>query len=279
MESIPKILSEISSPPRKFFWKGRPLEKDFYGVAVVGTRKATSLGISLARSVARDLASAGLPIISGLALGIDAAAHEGAVSAGGRTIAVLGNGLDIIYPPENKTLLNRIISSNGSVVSEYENGTPPAKHRFLERNRLISGLSVAVIVIEAPVRSGAINTAGHAADAGREVFVFPGPANHPNYAGSHKLIRDGGRLVSSVEDILEDLGINSSPSEKKILRIPAGTEEVFEAIKNSPVPVSIDKIISITKLEPRIVALGLTRLIIEELVSETAGNYSLISHH
>lgn len=275
METIPKILSEISSPPRQIFSKGRPLEKDFSGVAVVGTRKATPSGISLAGSIGRDLALTGLPVISGLALGIDTAAHEGALSAGGRTVAVLGNSTDIVYPPENKNLFDRIISSGGSIVSEYEKETGPAKYRFLERNRLISGLSVAVIVIEAPLRSGAINTAGHAADFGRDVFVFPGPANHPNYVGSHKLIRDGARLVSSMEDILEDLGINPLLPKKKTIRLPSGTEEIFKALKDSLLPVRIDKIISTTKLEPQIVALGLTRLMIEGLVSENAGYYSV----
>lgn len=251
------------------------MEKDFSGVAVVGTRKATPSGISLAGSIGRDLALAGLPVISGLALGIDTAAHEGALSAGGRTVAVLGNSTDIVYPPENKNLFDRIISSGGSIVSEYEKETGPAKYRFLERNRLISGLSVAVIVIEAPLRSGAINTAGHAADFGRDVFVFPGPANHPNYVGSHKLIRDGARLVSSMEDILEDLGINPLLPKKKTIRLPSGTEEIFKALKDSLLPVRIDKIISTTKLEPQIVALGLTRLMIEGLVSENAGYYSV----
>lgn len=274
METIPEVLLEISSPPRALFYKGLPLEKNFRGVAIVGTRKATPLGLSFARSVAEGLTSAGIPIISGLALGIDSAAHAGALEAGGRTIAVLGNGTDTVYPPENKSLFEKIIASGGSIISEYEERTPPAKHRFLERNRLIAGLSVAVIVIEAPARSGAINTASHAADYGREVFVLPGPANHPNYVGSHRLIRDGARLVSSLEDIMEDLKLQPLPFKTKPRRLPAGTEEIFKSILNSPAPLPIDKIISITKLEPRIVALGLTRLIIEELVSESAGNYS-----
>src|SRR3990167_2642177 len=265
-KEYPRLLKEIQNPPEKIFILGKLPDDPPVGgpkIAIVGTRKATDYGKSLAKKLARALTEIGAIIVSGLAMGIDTAAHEGAIEAKGKTIAVLANGLDQIYPKQNENLSKKILELNGAIISEYEPGKPALEHQFLERNRIVSGLSVATIVIEAPERSGSIVTARLAAEQGREVFVFPGPVNHPNYAGSHKLIRDGARLVSSIEDILEDLNINQisniknqndkSKFKNKINNIKDENQLlVFEIIEKAGRPLNIDKIIEITKLEPQI---------------------------
>ena len=202
----PKLLGEITDAPPSIYVRGQ-LRLDKPLIAIVGTRKATREGEKIAEEFARDLAKAGFGIISGLALGIDAAAHKGALSVKGNTIAVLGNAIDEVYPLENKGLADRIIKSGGAIISEYGPGEPIEKNNFIERNRIISALSIAVLVIEAPVHSGALITARMGGEQGKDVFVIPGSVGNPNFEGSHKLIRDGAILVSSVKDILEDLNL------------------------------------------------------------------------
>lgn len=204
-KEYPRLLNETTSPPKVIFVRGKIFDLEKPTIAIVGTRKATSEGLRLAKQVAKTLAEKGFLIVSGLAMGIDTAAHEGALLAGGETIAVLGCGVDSIYPAQNENLGQKILASGGAIISEYPEGTPALPHRFLERNRIVAGLSLATIVIEAPAKSGALVTARFAAECGREVFVFPGFAGHPQYKGSHALIRDGARLVNSTEDVLEDL--------------------------------------------------------------------------
>lgn len=206
-ENYPPLLLEIANPPERVFVRGRLPSFNLPWIAVVGTRKATEDGLQLAKKTARTLAEKGFVIVSGLAIGADTAAHEGALLCSGITVAVLGNGIDTIYPAQNENLASKILDSGGAIISEYESGTPSFPSQFLERNRIVAGLCLATIVIEAPQRSGALATARMAAEAGREVFVFPGPAGHPQWQGSHALIRDGARLVHTTEDILEDLNI------------------------------------------------------------------------
>lgn len=274
MRPIPNILREIPAPPENLFTRGKLIEDNFQGIAVVGTRKASSFGMVLAEKVAGNLALEGFAIISGLAMGIDSAAHRGCLSAGGRTVAVLAAGVNKIYPAVNIPLAEKIISSGGSIISEHEDA-PYRPDMFLKRNRIISGLSVAVIVIEAPFKSGAVSTANWAAEQGKEVFVFPGNPGDPNYGGSHKLVRDGARLVSSVEDILEDLGI-----EKRAGNTPAQTgplperlRAVFDVISDSAIPLPVDKIISATKLEPHEVLVSLSELLLSGYIMEDRGGY------
>ena len=200
----PKLLSEITDAPSCIYVRGE-LKLNQPLIAVVGTRQATPAGENMAEEFARDLAKAGFGIVSGLALGIDAAAHRGALSAGGVTIAVLGNAIDDIYPPENRDLAESILESGGAIISEYGPGEAIAKNNFIARNRIISALSIAVLVIEAPIHSGALITARTGGEQGKDVFVVPGSVSDLNFEGSHKLIRDGAVLVSSVKDILEDL--------------------------------------------------------------------------
>ena len=253
-------------------------------ISIVGTRKATAEGKAFAQKISRQFAELGAVIVSGLAMGIDAAAHEGALADKGKTIAVLACGLHAIYPRQNENLAKRIIETNGAIISEYPVGTPALPNQFLERNRIVSGLSVATIVIEAPIDSGALVTARLAAEQGREVFVFPGPINHPNYRGSHKLIRDGARLVSSIEDILEDLPAeifpkkSVGPKQQKLnLEKIADKNQllILKIIQETGRPLNIDKIIELTKLEPQIVNQTVALLTIQEIIKETKHGYSL----
>jgi len=271
---FPKNLEEIPACPKNLFTKGRELEREFEGIAIVGTRKASAEGLAIAEEFARSLASAGISIVSGLAFGIDSAAHRGCLAVRGRTIAVLAGGIVKIYPATNAPLAEKIISAGGSIVSEYQD-EPSYPDLFLRRNRIISGLSKAVIIIEAPLKSGAVSTAAWAAEQGREVFVVPGPISHPNYTGSHKLLRDGARLVTSPEEVLSDLGIKSSViSMAQNEELPEDAVAILEFISISHQAVSIDKIISTTKLEPQKVMTILTELTINGKIIETPGGYA-----
>jgi DNA processing protein len=202
----PALLRRIYDPPPVLYVRGVLAEDEAAAVAVVGARAATAAGRALARSMARDLAAWGATVVSGLARGIDTAAHEGALDASGRTVAVLGCGLDRTYPPENERLAGRITSA-GAVVSEFALGTPPLPEHFPRRNRVIAGWSRAVVVVEAAARSGALNTARCAADEGRDVLAVPGHPTQPTSAGANQLIRDGAGLVRSAIDVAQEIGI------------------------------------------------------------------------
>lgn len=179
-------------------------------VSIVGSRAATTYGLNTARTLAADLARAGVVVVSGLALGIDAAAHRGALEAGGRTVAVLACGLDKIYPARHRGLAREVLC-DGAIVSEFAPGTDPLPPFFPLRNRLISGLASAVVIVEARERSGSLTTAGHAANQGVDVFAVPGPIHAPTSAGPNRLIREGAGLVSAAADILGELGLPVSP--------------------------------------------------------------------
>ncbi len=200
----PPRLREIHDPPLILYLRGELKDEDRYSIAIVGTRRATHYGRRMAEGLAGDLAQAGLTVVSGMARGADSAAHRGAIAAGGRTIAVLGCGVDIVYPSENQALMGKIIDV-GAAVSEFPMSTPPGKQTFPIRNRIISGMSLGVIVVEAGLRSGAQITVSRALDQGREVFAVPGPAAARYSQGTHRLIREGAKLVERVEDVLEEL--------------------------------------------------------------------------
>ncbi len=279
----PSLLKEINGPPSGIYLLGKLPSEDKSRLAIVGTRKATIAGKAIARQIARELGEVGMVIISGLAMGIDTAAHEGALEAKTETIAVLANGLDTIYPRQNENLAKQIIETRGAIISEYPAGTPAFPNQFLARNRIISGLSIATIVIEAPLRSGVLVTARLAAEQGREVFVFPGPSNHPNYRGSHQLIRDGARLVTSSQDILEDLGIEIGEEKLKHqlgLGLEGGVikdEEkiILEIIKRAGEPLNVDKITELSKLETQVVNRTIAFLSINNFIKETERGYTL----
>lgn len=203
--AYPERLWQIPDPPITLWLRGRaPLLHDT-AVAVVGARQATPAGLAVATRVARELAEAGLVVVSGMARGIDGAAHQGALDAGGRTIAVLGCGADVVYPREHSELARRIWES-GALVSEAPPGSAPLPWRFPLRNRIISGLARAVVVIEASERSGSLITAKAALEQGRDVLAVPGSVASGRYRGSHALIKDGARLVETVDDVLEEIG-------------------------------------------------------------------------
>jgi DNA processing protein len=271
---IPKLLQNIPDPPVNLFIKGR-LDDDLK-IAVVGTRKATNEGRLIAKRITFDLASSGITIVSGLAMGIDTAGHEGCLEAKGKTVAVLGTGIDNIYPKQNMNLAEKILANNGAIISEYPGDTPGYKENFLRRNRIISGLCQAVVIIEAPLRSGSLSTANFAAEQGREVFVVPGPINHPNYIGSHKLIRDGARLVASAEDILEDLGLqNIRIPRQETTALNDSEKLVLGVIRKNGKAIQIDKIIEATRLEPPEVMAILTNLTIQRIIQESVEGYVL----
>jgi DNA processing protein len=219
----PALLRQIYDPPPVLWVRGRLPDVE-PAVAVVGTRAASPHGRALARAMARDLAAGGAAVVSGLARGIDAAAHEGALEGRGRTVAVLGSGIDRVYPPEHDALAGRI-AAQGAVVSELPLGTPPLAGNFPRRNRIIAGLCVAVVVVEAPKRSGALVTARVALDEGREVFAVPGHPAAPGSAGTNALIRDGAVLVRDARDVAEGIGCSmggvgaSEPADDEVLRI------------------------------------------------------------
>lgn len=201
----PLPLARVPGPPPLLYFRGEWLPADENAVGIVGSRSCTAYGTKLAAQLARGLVRAGLTIVSGLARGIDEAAHRGALEGGGRTIASLAGGLAKIYPPEHLSLANEIAADRGCLISESSMRMEIQPGMFPARNRIISGLSRAVIVVEANARSGALITARHAAEQGREVYAIPGPVDSPSSAGCHELIRNGARLVRSVDDVLEDL--------------------------------------------------------------------------
>lgn len=209
-DAYPDLLREVPGPPPVIFQRGTLTLDDRRAVAVVGTRRPSSYGREMARALARDLAQAGVTIVSGLARGVDGIAHAAALDAGGRTIAVLGNGVRSVYPPEHRELAARV-ARQGAVLSEFHPDAPPDGPNFPARNRLISGLALGVVVVEAPMRSGALITVDFAADQGRDVFAVPGSVLSQASAGCNRLIRDGARLVRSADDVLEDLRLGEAP--------------------------------------------------------------------
>ena len=202
----PQNLRRISDAPPVLYVKGQILAADDLAIAVVGARYATVYGRQVTEKLVVDLVNAGLTIVSGMARGIDSFAHKAAMDAGGRTIAVLGSGVDLIYPPENKGLYEQIVK-NGAVVSEFPLGFPSVPSNFPARNRIISGLSLGVLVTEAAVDSGSLITAGQAAEQGREVFAVPGPINSKMSAGANKLLKEGVHPVTEVLDVLDVLNV------------------------------------------------------------------------
>jgi DNA processing protein len=207
--SYPRLLAETAGRPTILYVRGEIHPGDESSVAIVGTRRATPYGRQSAERIATELAQAGVTVVSGLARGVDAAAHRAALAAGGRTIAVLGSGPDVIYPAEHQRLAEQILES-GAVISEFPPGAKPDARNFPARNRIISGMTLGTLVIEAPSRSGALITATFAADQGRDVFVIPGSIFAQSCEGTNGLLRDGARLVRNGADVLEDLGLTAS---------------------------------------------------------------------
>ena len=232
-EAYPQSLLEIADPPNVLYVRGNPALLQKRGLAIVGSRNATPQGLQTAESFAKALAAKGLCIISGLALGIDAAAHRGALAAGGETVAVIGTGADRMCPARNKELA-LAIAERGAIVSEFPLGTPVMSANFPRRNRIISGLSRGVLVVEAAPESGSLITARLAGEQGREVFAIPGSIHSPVARGCHKLIKQGAKLVETANDVLEELG--HFPPPDTLLQSPSTTSvsPVLTALGHDP---------------------------------------------
>ena len=276
-QGYPPLLKEISHPPLGIYIRGDISPYfDKIPIAIVGTRRATSDGKTTARRFAGELAKSGFSIISGLAFGIDASAHEGCLDAGGHTVAVLAGGVDIVSPRNNIQVAKRILNTGGAIVSEYPLGSQPISYRFIERNRIISGLSKGVLVIEAPESSGALSTVRFAVEGNRDVFIVPGPIVHPNFAGSNNLIRNGAELVTKSEHIMEAYGIiqECRLTENNFLH---SSEEklIFGVLSESVSGSDVDKIIAATKLEPQTVNQTLSFLLIKGVIKETESGYMI----
>jgi DNA processing protein len=258
----PVLLSQIADPPPILFVRGKLLPTDEWAVAMVGSRKATVYGREVARRLAMDLAHNGITVVSGMARGIDGVSHKAALEAGGRTIAVLGSGVDVIYPYEHRDLAEKIIA-NGALVSDYALGTLPEGLNFPPRNRIISGLSLGTIVVEAGLRSGALITSDFALDQGRDVFAVPGSILNPSSAGCNRLLRDGAAMVTEVRDILETLQL-SQIAEKQTAReiLPENAVEAALWQQLSAEPCHLDDLARITAMP---VALVSSTLVMMEL--------------
>lgn len=275
----PAALRNIPHPPFGIYLRGiaaMTIANTTRTIAVVGTRRASPEGKRTARRFGRELAAAGWVIVSGLAFGIDAAAHEGALDAGGTTVAVLAGGLDTVYPHSHDALAQRILARGGMLISEYPPGEEPLGYRFIERNRIISGISRGTVIVEAPESSGALATARYAAEQDREVFVVPGSVSVNNFNGSHALIRQGAELVTSPDDILEAYGVD-----KKEAMAPRGgaasIEEtlILQALAETSAATDVDKLIVLTKLEPRIVNKTLSFLLMKGIIKELDEGYTI----
>lgn len=271
----PELLSHIGQPPPVIYLHGNSALLEMTSVAVVGSRAATSYGRRVGRTLARDLSLAGVCVVSGLALGIDAAAHSGALDADGATIGVLGCGLDVVYPRGNSYLYERLRAS-GLLISEYPLGTPPEGFRFPARNRIIAGLSRAVVVVEASKKSGSLITVQHALEQGREIFAVPGQVDSVKSAGTHWLVQQGATLAVSAADVINHLGLDfgctASQSANKSSRpelVP-----ILEAVLSivEPYPQSRDVLLHRSGLTAAKFNEVLLTLELEGLVETTPGN-------
>jgi len=272
----PASLKAIFDPPVLLYSLGRVMESDKFSLAIVGSRRATVYGRSVAERIARDVSARGLAVVSGGARGVDTAAHKGAMMAGGRTIAFLGCGADVTYPAENKKLYEAI-AENGSVVSEFPLGATPEPWRFPPRNRLISGLSLGVLVCQSPRASGALITAGYAAEQGKDVFAVPGNVDDERNSGCHGLIKDGAKLVENAEDILVELGLSSDDEndERRQLLLPMDSlnpdeQSIVSLLSLEPMPA--DEIIGKSGLTAPQVSGMLTMLEMKNVVRRVPGN-------
>lgn len=243
-------------------------ELDAPAIAVVGTRRPSPYGRSVARRLGRQLAEAGITVVSGLARGVDGAAHEGALEGGGRTLAVLGCGLDRCYPPEHRSLMAAVARS-GAVLSEFPRGMPPLAANFPRRNRVISGLARGVVVVEAAARSGSLITARLALEQGREVFAVPGPITSAMSRGTHQLLRQGARLLGGIEDIFEELDLRIEPPQEDESAV---TEEERRVLAHlGPEPVSLDRLARDTGFDAARLGAVLTLLEMKDRVKDVGG--------
>lgn len=274
----PNYLREIPTPPPLLYVQGDLLEQDRWAVAVVGTRRLTSYGRQVTRDLVAGLVQNNITVVSGLARGIDAIAHKTAVDLGGRTLAVLGSGLDAIYPADNRALAQEITQGHGAIISEYGLGIQPEAKNFPPRNRIISGLSLGVIIVEAGERSGALITTNFALEQNRDVFAVPGNISSPASQGPNKLIQEGAKLVTRVEDVLEELNLHMVAERTAVqLVLPETAEEIALYTQLSAQPVHIDELSRSTGLPSALVSSTLTLMELKGMVQQVGGmNYVLL---
>src|SRR3954452_7139337 len=276
--SYPRSLREIHAPPIVLYVWGELLDRDQHAIGIIGARRTTHYGTECAKKLAYQIAYAGLTVISGLARGIDTAAHQGALAAKGRTIAVIGSGLANLYPPENAALAEKIRNGNGAIVSEFSMDIEPDRQTFPMRNRIISGWSHGILIVEAGLNSGALITAAQALEQGRAVYAVPGHINAPSAMGSNRLIQQGAKLVMSASDILDDLEIllpEPKPSPEAAVRplpeLSTDERRVYDAIEAAETP--IDRIVTKCDLPTGTVSSTLLRLELKRLVKQLPGKY------
>ena len=268
-EAYPQALLQANDPPTVLYVRGQVELLNHRSLAIVGSRNPTPQGAKTAESFSRSLAAQNLCIVSGLALGVDAAAHRGALAAGGETVAVIGTGADRIYPARNKELAIAI-AQHGAIVSEFPLGTPPLASNFPRRNRIISGLSWGVLVVEAAPESGSLITARLAAEQGREVFAIPGSIHSPMSRGCHKLIKQGAKLVETAEDVLEELGSSNEAPRPEKQPEDASEHPILQVLGHDPC--SLDELAARTGLSADQLLPELLTLELEGLISTLPGN-------
>src|SRR2546422_6904549 len=270
----PELLRQIYDPPFVLYVKGELTAKDKNAVAIVGSRMTTHYGIEVARKLAYQLAYLGVTVVSGGARGIDSAAHQGALSSKGRTIAVLGTGINLVTPPENAGLFERI-AENGCVVTQFPFNRPPDKQSFPIRNRIVAGMTLGTVVVEANLTSGALITANFANEYGRQVFAVPGRIDSPRSKGCHELIKKGAKLCESAEDILSEFEYLFPASNRKEADLPAITlSETEQRIYDLLLPEeerSIDEVIRHSQLTPSTVSVTLLSLEMKRLIKQLPG--------
>jgi DNA processing protein len=272
----PKELHQLYSPPAELYLLGKPIKSE-PRVAIVGSRRCSSYGRNTAEELAANLAQLGLTIVSGMACGIDAAAHSGALKARGKTIAVLGCGVDVIYPKCNRQLYENL-KRNATIISEHRDGTPPFAQHFPARNRIIAGLSSAVIVVEASARSGSLITVEFALEQGKEVMAIPGHIKSPISQGCHKLIKQGAALIESAEDVLEILDIEVKESSRKMGRSEKLSELEMQLLdKIGFEPTDLDQIVAHSNLPTAQVSATISILEVKGYVRQESGGRYLRS--
>jgi len=274
-EAYPPRLRDIYDPPALLYLKGELKKEDELAVSIVGSRKTTPYGRWITEKISQTLVRYGVTIVSGMARGVDSVAHWGAISGGGRTLAVLGCGVDVVYPPENRNLFSKIIEQ-GAVLSEFPMGSPPEGGHFPKRNRIISGLSMGVVVVEAGPDSGSLITANFALEQGREVFAIPGNVGAGGSRGTNRLIKDGAKLVESSEDILEEILPQWKREKERIEEVKPRGPELSEEEKIlyemlGETPLHIDAMIRESKFEPGKVSSLLLNLELKGLISQWPG--------
>jgi len=275
-ENYPQRLKEIEQSPPVLYVRGDVTAEDSWAVAIVGTRRVTPYGRQVTEEIASFLAANGITVVSGLARGVDSIAHKAALNAGGRSLAVLGSGVDRIYPPENRALAEQMFAQ-GAVISDYAPGTPPESSNFPPRNRIISGLSMAVVVVEAGKTSGALITAEFAAEQGREVFAVPGNILAPQSKGPNKLIQDGAHPLLSASDIMQTLNlthVGQHKAARKILPSDDIEAKVLDALGTEPL--HVDEIRNQTSLPVEKVSATLVMMELKGMVRQVGNMHYVV---